>query len=158
METVREWGIALCAAAVLCAVFGMIVPEGKMSKQLRTIMSMVVLCVILSPVSTISDCSRRLESVSAEPVLADSELSGLIEEQTASAMSDAVCRLVSSELEEMNISPRNISVCVDISPTGCISIGQVEVVLEETEAGMAPAVRERLHEQLGLSAAVTTEE
>ncbi len=158
METVREWGIALCAAAVLCAAGGMIAPDGKQAKYLKTIMSAVVLCVILSPVSMLSDCSRRLESAYAAPVLADSELSGLIEEQTATAMSDAVSRLVRSELEGMNICPENISVSVDISPTGSISIGQVEVVLGRAEAGRAAEVSRRLYDRLGLNAAVTTEE
>lgn len=158
MDAVREWAVSLCAAAVLCAAAGMLAPEDKQGKCFRTVLSAVMLCLMISPLSRIKECSGSTDGYTAVPEQTGSELFELVERQTADAMSASVSNLVGHELDELGVSAREIYVVMDISQDGCISIGQVTVALDGSDADRAGEVRSRLYAQLGLDAEITVME
>ena len=158
MDGIREWAAALCAAAVLCAAFGMVTPEGKQGKCFRLVLSILVLCLIVSPLSELKGCTKSAENFFTQPASAESELMSLVESQTVSAISDSVSRLVADELEELGITAQEICVGMDITEDGCISIGQVVIVAAHKDSLAAGTIIDRIYNRLGLTAQVRTAE
>ncbi|MBE6759970.1 MAG: hypothetical protein E7554_07770 [Ruminococcaceae bacterium] len=158
MDGLREWAIALCAAAVLCAAAEMIAPSDKNGKGIRVIAAGVMLCAVILPLSRM-DCSGfRDITLGAEAFEPDTRLCAAIEQQTADAVSGTVESLVSDCLRRLGVEWEDISVVMDISEDGCISIGQITV---RTAAGQTVSQEEtesELYSRLGLSAEVITAE
>ena len=157
MEALREWAVALCGAAVLCAGAGIIAPDEKQNRRLRMILASVMLCAVVLPLARLTACDVRYD-IADEPFRPDSRLCSAIEQQTASAVSGAVQELVSDCLEDLSVEAEDISVVMDISEDGCISIGQVAVRAAETGGRSASEIEDVLYSRLGLKAEVTTSE
>ena len=154
MDGVREWAAAICAAAVLCGGAGMLAPEGKQAKSLKMILSVVFMCVLLSPLGSLSSCRSGLGDIASPTSYAESGLLDLVEEQTAGAMSGSVETLVSDQLEMLGFTAEEITVDMDISGDGCISIGQVVVTVNGADDAALAVISERLYDRLGLNAKV----
>lgn len=157
MEAVREWAVALCAAAVLCAGAQIITPDEKKGKWMRIVFASVMLCAMVLPLARISGCRLSYDS-NISDYSPDRRLCEAIEEQTASAVSSTVCRLVEDCLLGYDVEAEDISVSMDISDDGCISIGQI-TVRTAYPAGKSPEdIADYLYSRLGLKAEVITVE
>ena len=150
MGAAREWASALCAAVIMCAAVNMISPGEKRVRCFRMVLSAVMLCLLVSPLSGISSCRYRMDRLESEPPWTDSGLLELVEEQTSQAMSRSVCGLVRAELEEMGIAAEEITAHMDISPDGCITIGQVRVSSGSIDEDRRAEIISRLYERLGM--------
>ncbi len=157
MDALREWAVALCAAAVLCAAAGIIAPEEKSGKGLRIILASVMLCAVVIPLGRMTGCEFRYDSHDAEYV-PDKRLCETIEQQTADAVSGRVEELISGCLDELSVEAEDIAVDMDISDDGCISIGQVTITVTEPYAADAVSIADALYCRLGLKAEVITPE
>jgi len=154
MQSALEWAAALCAGVVMCAAFGIIRPGGKQSAAFRMVTSAAMLCILISPLSELGGCAVRVKDFISAPSEPDNRLCRTVEEQTSRAMKEAVEGIVTRCAEEIGLAAGEISVMMDISEDGCISIGQVTVVLAEGTESDAAALRDRLDREYGLSAEV----
>ena len=50
MDGIRSWAFAVCAAAVCAAVMNMLLPQGSEKRIFKTVLSLFMLCSILSPI------------------------------------------------------------------------------------------------------------
>jgi len=130
MESIKEWAISLCGAAALCATVGMIAPEGKTGKCMKLVMTLVVLCLMLSPLSQIGSCSADLKDHISLPAETDSDLLRLVEEQSAEAISRSVNYVIEEQLETLGVHAKEINVSVDSSDDGCITISQADAIVQ----------------------------
>ena len=79
MDAIREWAIALCTSAVLCAAAGMIAPEEKNSRGMKIILASVMLCAVVLPLTKLTECNADFVR-SAEEYLPDSRLCTAVEQ------------------------------------------------------------------------------
>lgn len=158
MDTVREWAAAICVVAVLCSAAGMVTPDGKISKGMRLITGLIVLSLFISPLSQISNCSVSKTDLASNENETTLRLLSLVEEQTSEAMSHSVSELISAELGKLEIDAKEISVVMDISGDGCISIGQVVVEIGSGDEHMRDQIHRTIREKLGLEAKIVTTE
>jgi len=153
MDAVREWAIALCAAAVLCAAAGMISPGQRSGKGMRVLTAAVMLCAVVLPLARMDVCSADNYRIDGE-FCPDSRLCAAVERQTADAMSRAVCELVGAQLEQMGVEAEDIEAVMDISDDGCITIGKVRVIAARQDNIDSAVITDTLFSRLGLKAEV----
>ena len=153
MGAVREWATALCAAAVLCAGAEIIAPDEKKSKGMRIILASVMLCALILPLAHITDSGFSCGG-SSDVYVPDRRLCTLFEDQTAAAAGDAVRNLAADCLKDYGVSAEEISVNMDISDDGCISIGQITVRTGSECVKSADGISEFIFSRLGLKAEV----
>ena len=68
MEAIRQWAMGLCGAAAICGLAGCVLPKKSAAK---TVLALLMLCAMVSPLTNGSDFSAHLpleqqEEISAE--------------------------------------------------------------------------------------------
>ncbi len=146
---------SICLAAVAAALFRMLVPQGKLSKQVSVL---VVSVFLLSGLSALRGVSLDLsqEDFAAEYSAQSRDLTGEVnaslQKKICGEMSDKLYAL----LGENGLHPAQIHVNVNISGLYSISITQVKLVFaagQESEAQQAyELVRKQLPKEIDVVA------
>lgn len=145
--------LTICMTAIAAAVFRMLVPEGKFSKQISLL---IVGVFLLSGIGAISGAELSLDTDITSPDSTD-EYTGLsgdvsrsLQKKICGDMSDKLYAL----LHENGFYPEQIHVNVNISGLYSISITQVKLVFprgsEQTAQAAYTLVREQLPEDIEL--------
>ncbi len=128
--------LTVCMAAIASALFRILVPENKFTKQI----SLLIACVfILTGINAVSGAELDLSpdnfdiSVSSDYISFSGEVNKSLQKKICSDMSDKLYAL----LHENDICPEQIHIGVNISGLYSISITQVKLVLGENDRGKA---------------------
>lgn len=146
----------LCMAALGTALFRMLVPENKLSKQLAILIGAVF---ILTGISALGGADFELDtdalSIQTEELNARAltSVNDELEKQICAEMSDKIFAI----LEPREISPQEIRVGVNISGLYSINITQVELVFKNGEQAAAKAAAELLRGELPPEITIKTE-
>ena len=143
--------ITVCMAAIASAVFRILVPEGKLTKQISLLISCVFL---LAGVSAISGAELDMDALNAgsdEVLISDTDIARDVNKELqrriCGEMSDRIYEL----LAESGICPEEIHVNVNISGLYSISITQVKLMLPAEQ-------RDKAAEAHAIAAAELTED
>lgn len=158
MDSLKDWAIALCAAAVMCAAAEMIVPCEKQNRAMKMLISTIMLCLLVKPLTDLCSCSFDASDIYSPDYEPNRRLCATVETQTADAVTDSIKTLIGGVAEDEECSVKDISISVNILDDGCISIGQITVVLAAEHAGNVGHLKGELFSRLGLDAEVITEE
>ncbi len=137
----------LCIAALASALFRMLVPENKFSKQVSALIAGVFLLTGITAASGAElDLDTEKYSVWAEEYNNEvvSGVNKSLREKICSEMSEKIYAL----LNERGICPKEIHIAVNISGAYSIDITQVELVFESGEQAAAEAAAELLRGEL----------
>ena len=146
----------LCMAALSCALFRMLVPENKFSKQISLLIAGVFLLTGITALKNAefnidTDGYRiRFEEYGAE---ISSGLNEELRQRVCREMSDKIYAL----LNERGIYPEEIHVIVNISGLYSIDITQVELVFTGGEQAAAKEAAEFLAGELSPKIEIITE-
>ncbi len=128
--------LTVCMAAIASALFRILVPENKFTKQI----SLLIACVfVLTAVNAVSGAELDLSTdsfgigVSNEYISFSGEVNKSLQKKICSDMSDKLYAL----LHENDIYPEQIHIGVNISGLYSISITQVKLVLSENDRDKA---------------------
>lgn len=158
MDSLKEWAISVCAAAVICAALDMLIPEHKYEKVLRLCLAAFALCVCIAPLSGLQSCGgewRHSNKEEMQYTRLSSDLQQQVERQSAAAVEGAVSRIIDEKLRQLGFSSYEIAVKTDIAADGSITIGQVAVTLAGTSDAEAAAAQSALEQYLGID--ITTD-
>lgn len=156
MDSMRSWTLAVCAACILGSVLSMFFPEGSSKKLLNMIVSMMILCVIFKPLSSLGKFIMRLdESVFEVSQYENSELNNEIASNAQNIYASYLSENMQRLLDENNISYENITINMDTLEDYSISIGQVEVVVKNQDVGQAENIKKLLNDYVGADTPVT---
>ena len=137
----------LCMAATASALFRMLVPENKLSKQLAALVGAVFILTGISAISG-ADFSLDANSLSLQTEALNyralSSANEELERQICAEMSDKIYAFLSAH----EISPSKINISVNISGLYSINITQVELVFKSGEQAAAEAAAELLRGEL----------
>ena len=137
----------LCMAALSCALFRMLVPENKFSKQISLLIAGVFL---LTGITALSGAEFDLDSEQYRVQFEEHSTNiayGVNEElrqKICGEMSDKIYSLLNGQ----GIYPREIHVIVNISGMYSIDITQIELVFTDGEQAAAKAAAELLAGEL----------
>jgi len=148
--------LTVCMAAIASALFRILVPENKFTKQI----SLLIACVfLLTAVTAIS--GAELDALTETPEISASsdyigfsgEVNKSLQKKICSDMSDKLYAI----LHENEIYPEQIHIGVNISGLYSISITQVKLVLSENSRDKADKALALLRAELSEDIEIKTE-
>lgn len=146
----------LCMAALAAALFRMLIPENKLSKQLAMLIGAVFVLTGISAISG-ADLSFDGDTLSIQTEALNyrvmSSANEELERQICAEMSDKIYVFLSAH----EISPSKINISVNISGLYSIDITQVELVFSSGEQAAATAAAELLRGELPQEIQIITE-
>ena len=147
---------ALCMAALCCALFRMLVPENKFSKQISLLIAAVFL---LTGITALKGAEFSVDT--EEYRILTEEYGAEITSGVNEELRKRVCREMSDKiyalLNEREIFPQEIHVIVNISGLYSIDITQVELVFTGGEQAAANEAAELLAGELSPKIKIRTE-
>lgn len=155
MDTVREWAIGLCAAAVAGAVMQRLAPNKGSGAMFRVLLTAFFLCVFTAPLLSWQGIPElKLSSLPAE--VQNERLEETVNLQLREQVSAAVTEIAGSVLSGYGYTAKKVETNMDIAGDGGIYIVDVSVTLSGQVSGTA-FLRRRLETRLGVPVFVTTE-
>ena len=148
MERFGGWAVAVCAAAVVCALLRLLFPENALGRQGRLLLSCLFLCVLLSPLSG-GDWAVNVPAFTVEEALDSAALTARMRQQTVTQVNEALLRMVNQSLAVYGWEAQKIVTDMDIAEDGSISMGRILLYVDEDTAKRATAVRQVAEKRLG---------
>lgn len=147
MDGIRSWAFAVCAAAVCAAVMNMLLPKGSEKRIFKTVLSLYMLCSILSPILS-TDFSALSTEYEFGESRAQNDITGELLSLSADEIKNAIIRDTEEVLAEKGVSAENISVEVNISPDGSINISRFSLRIR---GGNSEEIKQSIAQKTGLS-------
>lgn len=154
MSEIKDFGMMICGAAVLCAVVNMLVPSEKYEKVIKITLAAVMICAMITPLTKLSRIRLDLSEYRASDRGYYDDLRQKIEIQTESVMQKTVTGMIHESLQKNGIRAKNIFVETDRLEDGSISIGQVTI--ETQNNAEAIAAKKIIKDSLGIDADVAS--
>lgn len=151
MEWLKDWIMTICGGAVFCAVINLLVPDNRYEKIIKICTSAFILLLIAVPLINLKSCTAEY-AAAEEKICESTEFEKNVAEQAEIHMAYAAEKVILHCLEENGISNVKISVLMDSSDDGCISIGHVTVEAENSQQIDHNAIKLLLKSKLGLEA------
>lgn len=153
MGDIRQWAIALCAAAIGCTILKTLAPKGGTGRIMHIMIAAFFLCCMVSPL-----LSLRSLSLSDLPVTEysqpDTALSERVEEQMIRQMEAAVSSLCERYLKNYDVSVEKVEVNTDTSQADGIYISHVTLYLDKQSYSKFFTVKQIMQQQLGVTVEV----
>ena len=153
MDSLRQWAVAVCAAAVVCTLLRQFFPENRLGEQGRMLLPCLFLCVLLSPIS-VGLTDVKLPDFTAESTVNTEEITARMREQMTRQANDTLLRMVNQSLDGYGWSAKKVVADMDIAEDGSIRMGQIVLYVDEEVARRATAVRQVAEKRLGATVEV----
>lgn len=147
MDGIRSWAFAVCAAAVCTAVMNMLLPQGSEKRIFKTVLSLFMLCSILSPILS-TDFSALSTEYEFGESRAQNDITGELLSLSADEIKNAIIRDAEEVLAEKGVSAENISVEVNILSDGSINISRFSLRIR---GGNSEEIKQSIAQKTGLS-------
>lgn len=148
IEGVKNWAFAVCAAAVCGAVMNMLLPEGSEKRIFKTVLSLFMLCSILSPILSTDFSALSTEKYFDENRAQTEDITEELLSLSAEEIEAAIINDTAKALEEKGFAADNISAEVNILPDGSINISRFSVLISE---GNPEEIKKIAEQKTGLS-------
>ncbi len=155
MENVREWAAAVSCACVIAAMLSMVFQEGSGRKMPGMIISLMVICVLLKPVISLKEVALNIKNYSFDvSQYENTELEAEVQQGAKSVYSSYLEQNLMRVLDGADISYESVEVRMDNSEDGCISIGQVEVIVKNEDVDRTETIKRVLRGYIGFDPVV----
>ncbi|MBR2319908.1 MAG: hypothetical protein IKA50_03895 [Clostridia bacterium] len=153
MDGIRQWAVAVCAAAVVCTLLRHLFPDSRLGQQGRMLLPCLFLCVLLSPISGFSQ-GVKLPDFTHENGVEDGEMTVRMRQQVVAQVNTTLLQMVNQSLSGYGWSAKKVVADMDISEDGSIRMGQITVYVDEEVARRATAVKQVAEKRLGATVEV----
>ena len=142
-----EFLLTVCMAAIASALFRILVPENKFTKQI----SLLIACVfLLAGINAVTGTELDLDISTSDAIISKDYIS--FSGDVNKSLQKKICGDMSDKLYDLlnknGIYPKQIHVNVNISGLYSISITQVKLVLPETQRDKADKAYRLVSEEL----------
>lgn len=148
MNDLKQWALAVCAAAVVCSILLQLFPDSLLGRQGRPLVAAAFLCVLLAPLSG-GVLAVKLPSFTADKSVDSADLTARMRQQLAEQINETLLAMVNQSLDGYGWSAKKVVADMDIEEDGSIRMGQITVYVEEDVARRAAAVRQVAEKRLG---------
>ena len=153
MDGIRQWAIAVCAAAILCTLLRQLFPDNRLGEQGWMLLPCLFLCVLLSPIFK-GFADVKLPDFTAENTLNTTQMTAQMREQMTAQVNDTLLQMVNQALDGYGWSAKKVEADMDIAADGSISMGRITLFVDEDVARRATAVRQVAEKRLGTTVEV----
>ncbi len=151
MDGFTGWTVLVCTAAVVCTLLHRLFPDTALGRQGRMVLPAVFLCVILTPLLTVTVDLPHGDTV---PVQDATVLEARIRQQTVAQVQDTLLAMVNQALASYGYVAEKITADMDIAEDGSISMGQITVYVDEDAYVRSSLVKQVAEKRLGTSVTV----
>ena len=149
MSGLGSWALTVCAAAVISAVFELLIPARKYERLLRPVIAAFAVCAVLSPVAAWK------ESCSAGTGLygtygQSGELRETVERQAADIVRSAVASEIRRAVEGTVADGCAVDVSVETGENGVITVTGASLTVGSSFAHNESVIKERASAASGL--------
>ncbi len=153
MEGVRQWSVAVCAAAVVCTLLRHLFPDNRLGQQGRMLLPCLFLCVFLSPISgAFSDV--KPPDFTPENVVNNEQIVARMRQQVVAQVNEVLLQMANQALSGYGWSAKKVVADMDIAEDGSIRMGQITLYVDEKVARSATAVKQVAEKRLGTTVEV----
>lgn len=153
MDGLKQWSLAVCAAAVVCTVLQQLFTDTTLGRQGRSLLAAAFLCVLLSPL-TGGISSVKLPDFTEQKPVNSADLTARMRQQLTAQANETLLAMVNQSLDGYGWSAKKVVTDMDIEEDGSIRMGQITVYVEEDVARRAAAVRQVAEKRLGTDVTV----
>lgn len=153
MDSLKQWAVAVCAAAVVCTLLRHLFPDSPLGQQGRMLLPCLFLCVLLSPIPKVFQ-SVKLPDFTSENAANATDLTARMRQQVAAQVNDTLLQMVNQSLSGYGWSAKKVVADMDIGEDGSISMGQITLYVDEDTIRRATAVRQVAEKRLGTAVRV----
>ena len=158
MDTVRQWAMSLCMAAVAGAAAQIILPEGSLQKVFKVAFSVFFLCCLFSPVLAEVELENILsgEISSTETASLSEELESRMNSQIIEDFSASLEDMAEKALLNIGILGAKAKADINITEDGGILINRLLVTVPQDVAGRAGEIESAIWDALSIVPEVET--
>lgn len=153
MDGLRQWAVAVCAAAVVCTLLRQIFPQDRMGEQGRMLLVCLFLGVLLSPLPQALR-GVKLPNFTQQTPTPSEDMTARMRQQMTAQVNDTLLRMVNQALDGYGWSAKKVVADMDIAQDGSISMGQITLYVDEEVARRATAVQQVAEKRLGTAVEV----
>lgn len=156
MGIIKNWAVTLSLAAVICTLFEIFVPCGKVSKSMHMVISLFAICLAVFPfVSAFKNfkCEFGTFISNSKPKFS-AKLANRVENQASELISGNIKVVVQSLLRELGVSSKKIEIFMDKNPDGCIVMIRCKIYIEKELENFKPKIQKEVKNRLNLEADV----
>lgn len=153
MDGLKQWTLAVCAAAVACTVLARLFPDTALGRQGRPILAAAFLCALLSPIAG-AVSSVKLPGFTEEKPVNSADLTARMRQQLVEEVNAALLEMVNQSLDGYGWSAKKVVADMDIGEDGSIRMGQITVYVEEDVARRSVLVQQAAEKRLGTDVTV----
>lgn len=156
MENIRNWAAMLSLTAVICTLFEIFVPPGKVSKSMHMVISLFAVCLAVFPlISAFRNFKFEFNNLisNAKPKLSTKFADG-VETQASDLISGNIKVVVQSLLREIGLTSKKIEIFMDKNSEGCIVMIRCKIYIEKEFENFKPQIQKEIKNRLNISADV----
>lgn len=156
MENIRNWAAMLSLTAVICTLFEIFVPLGKVGKSMRMVISLFAVCLAVFPlVSAFRNFKLEFNNLisNAKPKLS-TKFADNVETQASDLISGNIKVVVRSLLREIGVTSKKIEIFMDKNPEGCIVMIRCKIYIEKEFENFKPQIQKEIKNRLNIEADV----
>lgn len=150
MTAITSWATAVCAVAVICSLYDMLVPQSNTSKMLNFVLGMFLIVAILIPfVNIIKSDSFNLKQVKF--ISEEFTLSNNNTNLTIALGKSTVEKIIADCLKEKDITYKKIAVAMDSSNGNSIDIIRADIYVESKYRNQLIDIQSVVKEKTGIT-------
>lgn len=153
MDSIKQWVMTVCFAALAAGLANIIAPKGNMEKVYKFAVSVFFLCCVLVPLFDLKGVSLHM-NLASTPQQQNSTLQRTVQEQELSETKDSVSALITSTCQKSGVTPASVTVNAQISQSGVISIINAAVKLKKGDASKKSEIIPAVKQELGIDITV----
>lgn len=153
MDGIRQWAVAVCAAAIVSTVLRHLFPDNRLGQQGRMLLPCFFLCALLSPIYGLSS-SVKFPDFTAQSTVNEEQITAQMRQQITAQVNDTLLQMVNQALGGYGWSVKKVEADMDIAEDGSISMGRITLYVDEETARRGTAVRQVAEKRLGTAVEV----
>ncbi len=146
----REWALGVCCASLFGAIIYAISPGGTMKKSVKTVVAIVIICVVIFPFTKGGfEINWDFQDSSVSDSVYSSELESAVEYQLTAAYADEIERKADDILSAFGIADSEITLMTDINEQGSIFIKKAYIETTDNLQPIDAETQKELYELFG---------
>lgn len=147
MDFIKQWTLAIAVSAIVGGIVLILSPDGSTQKAVQTAVSVVILCVLLSPFTSgiKPDIPQSIDI--SEP--------SDIKENTVEMFKEAVSRKINNILKQNGVNNSQISIDITTDANNEMKINSVKII---TDGGDTESAKNQIRQELGAEVEIEVEQ
>jgi stage III sporulation protein AF len=148
MDSIKQWAMTICFAALAAGLANIIAPKGNLEKVYKFAVSLFFLCCVLVPLFNLKGISlnMNLQSVTQQ----NSNLQKTVDEQKLSEIQSSVSALITEACQKKGVTPLSVTTKAVIDKSGNIAISSVVVKLKKENMVKKTEIVSAVKDELGI--------